>query len=395
VPCPDVAVVTPEATALHRRALVVDLHAHPSLKTSLFGLRLETCHRPGGAFNPLSLRCDLPKLVAGGVNVLCSAVYVPERGLLGDCRLLALLAPLVPPISRLLKGDPFGEAMRVLDDLEHAVSVAPAYEGVRLAVARNPAELAAVRQRGDLAIVHALEGGHHLSGDAGNVARFAERGVAILTLAHFYPNGVAFPVNGIPPDKKILGCFRQPKDLAAGLTDLGRTVIEECIRCGVLVDLTHCTEPARRAAFDLIGTRRPVVMTHVGVRTLHDVPMNPTPEEVRRIADAGGVIGVIAMDYWLGGEGGSGVSGGSGIQLMVRTVQELARQGGIETVAIGTDFDGFTDPPDDLPDPASLPRLTEALLAAGLGDREVELVLGLNAERVLGDGWKGRTEQTG
>jgi membrane dipeptidase len=385
VPCPDVARVTPEASALHRRALVLDLHAHPSLKTSLFGLRLDTCHRPGGAFNPLSLRCDLPKLVAGGVNVLCSAVYVPERGLLDDCRPLAALAPLVPPVSRLLKGDPFHEAMRVLDDLEQAVSATPAYQGVRLAVARTPAVLKAIRQRGDLAIVHALEGGHHLSGDAANVARFAERGVAILTLAHFYPNGIAFPVDGIPPDMKFLGCFRQPKDLTGGLTDLGRTVIEECIRCGVLVDLTHCTEPARRAAFDVLGTRHPVVMTHVGARTLQDVPMNPTAAEVRRIADGGGLIGVIAMNYWLGGNDGGN---GGGIQLMVRTVRELARQGGIEAVAIGTDFDGFTDPPDDLPDPASLPRLTEALLTAGLQEREVELVLGLNAERVLREAWR-------
>ncbi|MDH4046091.1 MAG: hypothetical protein OEW06_16710, partial [Gemmatimonadota bacterium] len=116
MPCPDVPSVSAAAAAFHLRALVVDLHAHPSLKTVLFGLRLERCHRPGGAFNPLSLRCDLPKLVAGGVNVLCSAVYVPERGLLDDCAPLRYAMLLVPGIRRLIEGNPFDGAVQVLRD---------------------------------------------------------------------------------------------------------------------------------------------------------------------------------------------------------------------------------------------------------------------------------------
>jgi len=52
-------------------------------------------------------------------------------------------------------------------------------------------------------------------------------------------------------------------------------------------------------------------------------------------------------------------------------------------VALGTDFDGFTDPPDDLQDPSDLPRLSEALLADGFAEGEVEKILGGNALRVL------------
>lgn len=373
----------PTGAAFHDRACVVDVHAHPSLKASLFGLRWDKRHRPGSAFNPLSLRCDLPKLVAGGVDVLCSAVYVPERGVLDDCLPLRVGTLLFPPIRRLIEGDPFRGAMQVLDDFERIVANTPPVEGVRAAVARSPSELTAQGGAGHLAIVHTLEGAHHLAGDAANVARFAERGVALLTLAHFYPNGVAPPVDGIPPNHKGLGCFRSPKDLAAGLTPLGHDVIEEMLRVGMLVDLTHCTPPARREALDRIGTRRPVVMSHVGAGTLHDTPMNPGPDEVRRVAHTGGVIGVIAMDYWLGGTGTTG-----GIGLMVRTMRALVDQGGIGVVALGTDFDGFTDPPDDLPDPEHLPRLTDALLAEGFTATEVERILGGNALRVLREGWK-------
>jgi membrane dipeptidase len=118
--------------------------------------------------------------------------------------------------------------------------------------------------------------------------------------------------------------------------------------------------------------------------------MNPDPVDVRRVADSGGVIGVIAMDYWLG----RGGRDGGGIALMVRTMRTLMDQGGIEVVALGTDFDGFTDPPDDLPDPAHLPRLTDALLAAGFHETAVERILGGNALRVLSEGWSGSPPAT-
>jgi len=374
------------------RVGIVDIHAHPSLKTSLFGLRWDEPHHAGSAFNPLSLRCDLPALVAGGIDVLCSAVYVPEHGLLPDCLPLRLGTYLVPHVRHLIEGDPFRGAMRVLDDFERIVADTRPVQGVAAAVAHSPAALTAHRAAGRLAIVHTLEGAHHLAGDADNVARFHARGVAMLTLAHFYPNGVAPPVDGIPPAQKQLGCFRSPKDLAASLTPLGRAVVEEMLRLGMLIDLTHCTPPARQAVFDLVGTRAPLVMSHVGAGSVNPDPMNPMPEEVRRIAEGGGVVGVIGMDYWLEGERGRS---GRGIEAMVRTMRALADEGGIGVVALGTDFDGFTDPPDDLPDPAHLPRLVDALLNSRFSASDVERMLGGNALRILREGWGGTSGDAG
>ncbi len=57
-------------------------------------------------------------------------------------------------------------------------------------------------------------------------------------------------------------------------------------------------------------------------------------------------------------------------------------------MAFGSDFDGFTDPPDDLKDISQMPKLTQALLDAGFGDTEIERILGLNMERVLREGWR-------
>lgn len=98
---------------------------------------------------------------------------------------------------------------------------------------------------------------------------------------------------------------------------------------------------------------------------------------------SGGVIAVIFMNTWLGEHENK-----NGLDAIVATIRQITVVGGIDSVAIGSDFDGFTDPPDDLKDIAEMPRLTEALLEAGFSETEVEKILGLNMERVLHDGWR-------
>jgi microsomal dipeptidase-like Zn-dependent dipeptidase len=57
-------------------------------------------------------------------------------------------------------------------------------------------------------------------------------------------------------------------------------------------------------------------------------------------------------------------------------------------VAVGTDFDGFTDPPDDCSDESQLPRLRTHLVEKGLPADAIDAVLGGNARRVLSEGWR-------
>ena len=57
-------------------------------------------------------------------------------------------------------------------------------------------------------------------------------------------------------------------------------------------------------------------------------------------------------------------------------------------VMIGTDFDGLTDPPDDVRDSSELPAVTSMLLDKGLPESDIKKILGGNAMRVLRAGWK-------
>ncbi len=369
---------------LHTSALVIDAHVHPSLKTFLFRRKLHKRHRSGGAFNPFTMRVDLPKARTGGVNALVSSIYLPERGLLGDCAALKLLSKVAPKrVRRLFKGDPFERTIEILDDFEAAIERANSRRGELARVARSTDEIRRAKTDGVIAILHAVEGAHSLGGRVENVEALWSRGVSMLTLAHFYANEVAAPVVGIPPEMQKLGCFKQPKDLELGLGPIGPPVIEEMLRLGMIIDLTHCTAKARGEAYAICGVRRPLVFSHVGVQPLADDPMSPTEDEIRHIAATGGVIAVIFMNSWLGEHRNK-----NGLDAIIATIRQITEIGGIDAVAIGSDFDGFTDPPNDLKDISQMPKLTEALLTAGFGSTEIEKILGFNMERVLRDGWQ-------
>jgi membrane dipeptidase len=109
--------------------------------------------------------------------------------------------------------------------------------------------------------------------------------------------------------------------------------------------------------------------------------MNPDDSEIRAIAAGGGLIGVIFMNYWL-----RGVHKGRGISHVLDTIAHLIDVGGERCVAIGSDFDGYTDPPDDLREPSDVPALTAALL-----DRfpvsTVDRLLGANFLQLLAGAW--------
>jgi membrane dipeptidase len=375
--------ISPRARELHARATVVDLHAHPSLNVSLWQHKFARRHRASGAWNPFTMRTDLPKLMDGNVRVLLSAVYLPERRLLADCWALKVAKCFASPrVRRLFEGSPFDRTLEVIAGFEAEVARSK-LDGREVArVVRSRQELETALAEGKLAIIHTIEGAHSLGGSVLNARAFFDRGVCLLTLAHFYANEFVHPVEGIPPEQKIPGCFEEPKDLTRGLTPLGEELVEACVETGMLVDLTHSTPPARQRVFEIVRRRRPLLFTHVGVASLNPQPMNPTDAEIRQIADTGGVVGIILMNHWL-----TPVKIKQGLHYVVETARRIRDQGGIETVALGTDFDGFTDPPDDVKDMADLPNITEALLRGGFREADIRLILGGNALRVLRQGW--------
>jgi membrane dipeptidase len=379
----------PDWKAIHENATVVDIHAHPSLKVSLFHRVLTSRFRASRAFNPFSVRTDFPKLQQGGVDVLLSTVYAPEKGIVQECRYLRLLRFVMPfKWKSVFARSHFQVTTDMLDAMERQVQAATdPVTGKHLAKmvcsVQELDELLTQESDRPIAMIHSIEGAHALDGNLGNLQRLFDRGVAYMTLAHFHENEAVHPVFPYPESVQLLRCFRGDRNPALGLKPFGKQVIEKMMELGMILDVSHCTPIARQQIYDIVGKRMPLVASHVGAYEINPSPYNLTDQEIRTIAGGGGVIAVIFMNYWLMPHETK-----RGLNFIARTVKHIVNVAGVEHVAIGTDFDGFTDPPDDLKDASELPKLTQRLIAEGYSQDEIAKILGGNALRVLREGWR-------
>jgi membrane dipeptidase len=154
------------------------------------------------------------------------------------------------------------------------------------------------------------------------------------------------------------------------------------IDLGMILDVSHCTPPARARIYDVVGNQAPLIASHVGAYEINPSPYNLKDWEIKRISDTGGVVSVIFMNYWLMPHETK-----RGLNVIARTLRHFTNVGGIDVAAVGTDYDGFNDPPDDIPDPSHFRTLTERLIAEGYSEDEMRKIWGENALRALRAGW--------
>ena len=379
-----------DAAAKNEFPGLIDIHAHPAMNAYFWDRDLRRHFFTGKAFNPLASLTDFQMLNQGNVRVLWSVLHVPEEDYFKNPA-IRLLARFTRGGRTMLKLNAWDCMLRMMGEMEWQVA-----RGDGFRVAHSNAELDAALAAGQRAFVHTVEGGHQISADlahddvAGRLARVEElsrRGVASITIAHLFRNDLAGHSECIPPDQhKILFWKLDTKvDDKRGLTKAGEAVVKKMAELRIVPDVTHCSPVSRRQIYDLVGDQIPVVATHTGLQTLNDIPVNLSEDDVKAIAASGGVVGVIFMPYWL--EESHPKDGLAAIWRTMRQINEWSG-GDWQHVAIGTDFDGFTDPPDDCNSAADLPRVQSMLEANGLSRTAVEAVLGGNARRVLRDGWR-------
>ena len=154
-----------------------------------------------------------------------------------------------------------------------------------------------------------------------------------------------------------------------GLTPAGRALVAGLERRSMLLDLAHASEKTLDDALAI--ARRPVVVSHTGVKGTCDNPRNLCDAHLRGVARTGGVIGI---GFW------ETAVCGLGPDAIARAVRHAVSVAGIEHVALGSDFDGAVSTPFDA---AGLASLTEALMAEGFGDADIARIMGANAIRVL------------
>ena len=324
--------VSERARRLHAESIVIDLHVD-----SLLWPR--DLSRSGGGGH-----VDFARMRQGGLDA--AAFTLPTRffGVAG----LKAFHDLWPPATW------FSPWERLLHQLDKTRS----WTGALLAT-----DASAIRRNhalGKLSYFHGVEGAHALEGELSRVAELRDRGVLFIGLVHLRDNEI--------------GCSSSGSD--RGLTELGRKLIGEMNGNGVLVDLAHSSTKTFFEAVEL--TTLPPIVSHTGVRSVHDTWRNLSDDQIRAVAERGGVVGVMLAPPALREPS---------LEEAFRHIEQVIEVGGEDAAAIGSDFDGYVGPAIDV---AGLPALTELMLRRGFSEERIRKVLGENALRVLEARFPGR-----
>jgi membrane dipeptidase len=199
-----------------------------------------------------------------------------------------------------------------------------------------------------------IEGAHALSGEVNNLDRLIDAGFRMIGVAHFFDNEMGGSAHGV---EKI------------GLTDKGRELIRRMEGRRVFVDLAHA---APRVIDDVLAiAARPVIVSHTGVKGTCDNTRNLSDDQLRRIAQTGGIVGIGFWDTAVCGRDA---------QAIARAIRYAVDLIGVDHVALGSDFDGAVETPFDT---TGLVQITDALLQASFSETEIRKIMGENVIRSL------------
>jgi membrane dipeptidase len=325
---------------LHDDAVVVDAHSDVFCDVARRRLRGET---------DVLRRLHVPAWRAGGVDVVVTTLFTepehkPDRALR---RAMTLL----------------GAGLNDLDET---------YE---ITLCRTRAEIDAAVSSGHIAFVLAIEGGEPIQDGIESLRVFYQLGVRVLGLTWNQRNLLA---EGVGEERA-----------AGGLTELGREMVREANRLGVLLDVSHLSV---KSFWDLLETSEaPVIASHSNAKALCGHRRNLDDAQLKALAETGGVIGVNAVADFLDDDRHQ-----ASIERVLDHIDYVANLVGIERVALGPDFvDYLRTGPDTIPGAdeiiapegfeniTAMPNVTAGLLQRGYTEEQIRGVLGGNFLDVL------------
>jgi membrane dipeptidase len=225
----------------------------------------------------------------------------------------------------------------------------------RAILADSPDDARRAQVEGRVALLPALEGGDALEGRLDNLRRLHDDGLRLIQLIHFRNNEI--------------GHMQTWPYSPGGLTEFGERVVREANRLGIVIDMAHANSETMRDILAL--SEDPVLFSHGGVSALTDDDRAVTDEEIRLIAENGGVVGI-----WPNG------SRVETLGLMVDFIEHVIRVGGIDHVGIGSDLRGVSRYAEGFGREANFGAVAAELLRRGYSDEDVGKVMGGNFFRV-------------
>ena len=193
------------------------------------------------------------------------------------------------------------------------------------------------------------------------------------------------------------GCYEENDP---GITRMGKQVIKEMNRVGLVVDMSHSAERSTLEAIEI--SERPIAITHANPTFWHPALRNKSDEVLKALGESGGMLGFSVYPHHL--KDGSNCTLESFCTMIADTVDLT----GINSIGIGTDlcqnqpdsvvewmrngtwtndrdygegsasFAGFPDQPEWFRDNRDFVNIASGLLSKGFSNEDVELVMGKN-----------------
>ena len=366
---------------LHHEALVADMHCDTVIPIRR-GYDISKRHD--------SHHIDLPRLREGGIDIQVFAA---------SCNLVEL---------EITSRD---HVIKALDLLRAEIAK---YQDL-IEICLTTADILKARADNKICAILTIEGGSALESDPGNVEYFYNEGVRLITIAHEAPAG--WCANWKEQDTGV-----------PGLTDLGRQIIAEMNRLGVIIDLSHSSDNTVDEVLKIASA--PVIASHSCARLLCGHHRNLTDNQIKAIAASGGIIGVTFVNNFISEEYNNAynefwitVSTGQLKSLMglyssptpddeyqqalkkdfgfiidgerkfahlrasvkdvVDHIDHIINLVGPDSVGIGSDFDGMSSTPIGLEDCSKIANITEELVTRDYNESDIKKILGGNFLRVF------------
>src|SRR5437773_6335225 len=369
------AAVSAAARQLHDRAIVVDSH-DDTPQRMLFEKNFDIGARHANG------NIDVPRMREGGLDALFFSIWVPSD------------VTGAPAVKR---------AFDLIDCVREAVRLHPN----DLVLATTAADIRKAAAEHKIAALMGMEGGHMIDDDVRLLRLYAALGVRYMTLTHFKNNNWA--------DSST------DKAQHNGLTPLGKDIVREMNRLGMMVDISHVAD---KTFWDVIETTKaPVMASHSSARAIANHPRNMTDDMMRALAKNNGVVMInyhaafLSEEFRVASEKKSGTvvesmaamskkCGGNEActtmeseridheamakgelptvswEKIVEHIDHAVKVAGADHVGLGSDFDGATMPI-GMEDASKLPKITDALVKKGYSDSDIEKILGGNILRVM------------
>jgi membrane dipeptidase len=336
-----------EVMRVHRSAILIDTHNDIPSDT-VAGLDI-------GKPNTDHMT-DLPRMKQGGMGAQFFAAYVAPKYVEGN--------------------HAANRALEMIDTVRH--DIIEKYPSDFL-LATTAADIRRAHKQHKIAALLGLEGGHAIEDSLRLLRRYYDEGVRYMTLTHTNSNHWA----------DSSGDSNQPNN---GLTPLGKEVVAEMNRLGMMVDISHVSDKTFWDALE--ASKAPIFASHSSCRAITPAPRNMTDEMIAALAKKGGVVQInFSCDFLnaevLKAEAAGATATATKLRAtladVVQHINHVAAIGGIGAVGLGSDFDGISCAPVGLDGVDQWPNLTRALLEEGYTAAEIRKIYGENTLRLMAE----------